>query len=277
MISASDMAYAVTALLECDVRAGDKDLQEDDHAPDAQVEESQYKDVDNDSEEDRALIASFNVAYDALNSNGSAALALAGNFGGQIEGGDLSSIVNGGDSSGTGLGSGIRLAIATQKAILSTAVSLVERKAINRLSHFRYAYLNATSNGTNGSNQYSSESSNEKQVHIFSKPLALTRLAHFLMEMHRANGKWTGARALPLVLIAEKPQTQSYIIAGFEISESQESMTKNEFKQRFENAATSMEGNIKFDSFDSNIVEVKSELVGRFIESLHYLIDSSAN
>ena len=272
MISASDVSHAVTALLECDVRSSGTNTQQNDHNLD-QEDVSPF--LDEEEDEERALVDSFNVAYDALNPNGSTSLSFAGNFGGDHEDGDFSTIVNGGDSAGSGLGSGIRLAIAMQKAVISTAVSLVERKAINRLSHFRYAYLNATSNGANGSNQFSNEASKEKQMHIFAKPLALTRLAHFLMDMHRVNEKWTGARALPLVLLAEKPQTQSYLIAGFEFPETQGSMVKNEFKQRFENAAISMDGHVKFDSFDSNIVEVKSELANRFIESLHYLIDSS--
>lgn len=273
MISASDMSHAVTALLECDVRSSSKNSQENDHNADSE-DASPF--LDEEEDEERALVASFNVAYDALNPNGSTSSSLAGSFGGDHEDGDFSTIVNGGETSGSGLGSGIRLAIAMQKAIISTAVSLVERKAINRLSHFRYAYLNATSHGANGSSQFSNEASKETQMHIFAKPLALTRLAHFLMDMHRVNDKWTGARALPLVLLAEKPQTQSYLIAGFEFPETQGSMVKNEFKQRFENAATSMDGDTKFDSFDSNIVEVKAELVNRFIESLHFLIDSTA-
>lgn len=272
-ISASDMSHAVTALLECDVRSSGKNTEQNDHNLDPE-DASPF--LDEEEDEERALVASFNVAYDALNPNGSNSLSLAGSFGGDHDDGDFSSIVNGGESSGSGLGSGIRLAISMQKAVISTAVSLVERKAINRLSHFRYAYLNATSNGANGSSQFSNEASKEKQMHVFAKPLALTRLAHFLMDMHRTNDKWTGTRALPLVLLAEKPQTQSYLIAGFEFPETQGSMVKNEFKQRFENAATSMDGHVKFDSFDSNIVEVKAELANRFIESLHFLIDSTA-
>jgi hypothetical protein len=39
-------------------------------------------------------------------------------------------------------------------------------------------------------------------------------------------------------------------------------------------AANSLEeGEFLFDSFDSNVIEVKSD-VSRFIEQLHYMIDS---
>lgn len=201
-------------------------------------------------------------------------------------------MVNGGEINGnTGLGAGVRLAIAVQKAIITTAVGLVERKAITRLSHFRYAYLHATSQGVNGSGHFQGGSSSNdnnggsgrdangngkanSNHHIFAKPLALTKLAHYLMDMHRANQKWTGTRALPLILLAEKPQTQSYLVVGFEYPDIKGSTKKNHFGERFEMAARSMEGNFKFDSFDSHVIEVKSGDVGRFVEKLHYMIDS---
>jgi len=35
-----------------------------------------------------------------------------------------------------------------------------------------------------------------------------------------------------------------------------------------------MKGTFKFDSFDSNVVEVDGNDVQRFIEQLHYMMDS---
>ncbi len=271
IISASDMSLAVTALIECEtgesqnVGGGDRAGHD-------------LEDVD---AEEQSLISSFNVAYDALNSNSSnstfASIGGTG-IGSSTEGTDLSSIVNGGDVMGkTGLGAGIRLAISVQKAILTTAISLVERKAITRLSHFRYAYLHATSHGSNGSTRFKggmSEDANKQNAHhIFSKPLALTKLAQYLMDMHRSNNKWTGTKSKPLILLAEKPQAQSYLVVGFEYPDIKGSVKKNSFGEKFALAANSMEGDFKFDSFDSNVVEVKGD-VGRFIEQLHYMIDS---
>ncbi len=264
------MSLAVTALLECDT-VQSKNING----------EKKGVDLDEEKEEERSLISSFNVAYDALNSNGSSsAFASLGSIGpgSSSEGTDLSTIVNGGDFTGnTGLGAGIRLAISVQKAIIATAVSLVERKAITRLSHFRYAYLHATSHGTNGSTRFKGgkhdDTNKQNTHHIFSKPLALTKLAHYLMDMHRSNNKWTGTRSKPLVLLAEKPQTQSYLVVGFEYPDIKGSTKKNSFGEKFELAGNSMEGDFKFDSFDSNVVEVKGD-VGRFIEQLHYMIDS---
>lgn len=277
LVSASDMSLAVTALLECDTHHSDK-------SKNAIAASSPA--LSDEEEEEQALLSSFNVAYDALNSNGSSA----------TEGSDLSTLVNGGNiTCNTGLGAGVRLAISVQRTIIATAVNLVERKAIDRLSHFRYAYLHATSRGVNGSKNFqgsTNQNGNSKyntskgggggdkdkhsQHHIFAKPLALTKLAHYLMDMHRCNNKWTGTKALPLVLLAEKPASQTYLVVGFEYPELKGSIQNNRFGRKFDMAARTMTGRIhyKFDSFDSNVVEVGAEDVSRFIEQLHYMIDS---
>ena len=169
-----------------------------------------------------------------------------------------------------------------QRSIISTAVSLVDRNAITRLRHFRYAYLTCTSAGENQTSrsdvvvQDPSRNSKDdaKKHHIFSKPLALTRLAQYLMNMHRENGKWAGAKARPLVLLAEKPSTQTYMVVGYEYPEHAGNFVKNKFGMNFELTAKSMNGTFKFDSFDSNVVEVAGSDVQRFVEQLYYLMDS---
>jgi cell division control protein 45 len=195
------------------------------------------------------------------------------------EGHDAASLVNGGNLSGnTGIGAGIRTAMSLQKNIISTARGLVDRDDIIRLRHFRYAYLSCTSAGENQTSRSdiirSSAKNDERKHHIFAKPLALSRLAHFLMDMHRENGKWTGAKARPLVLMAEKPQTGTYLVVGYEYPERAGNFVKNRFGNNFELTAKSMNGTFKFDSFDSNVVEVNGSDVQRFIEQLHYLMDS---
>jgi len=282
LLSAGDMSLAITALLECEANTSYDGSKENDDSDD-------NRGVTAEEKEERMLIASFNLAYDALNSNGAASSSFS-SLGGvegtstmEGEGSDLSNLVNGGEMAGSsGVGAGIRLAISLQKLIISTAVNLVERSAITRLSHFRYAYLHITSQGANGSSGFKSGGSakaTEKDlssypVHQFSKPLALTKLAHFLMDMHRANNKWTGTKARPLVLMAEKPQTQTYVVVGYEYPEERGENRKNRFGQNFEIAAKTMHGSFKFDSFESNVIEVKASDVQRFIEHLHYMMDS---
>ncbi len=237
--------------------------------------------------EDREMVEAFNVAFDALNSNGSttSATGTLTSMEGGVEGGDLSNLVNGGNMTGTtGLGAGIRLAMTLQRNIMATARGLVDRNAITRLSHFRYAYLNCSSGGGSSSSgpgarvvtPDSTKNNADKRntFHVFAKPLVLTKLAHFLMDMHRENGKWTGTKSRPLVLLAEKPRSNTYMVVGYEYPEEAGNVVRNKFGQNFEMAAKSMKGLFWFDSFDSNVVEVAAKDVQKFLENLHYLLEN---
>lgn len=245
------MSYAVTALLECDTPAT----------------QSSSNDNNPKNEEERDTLKSFNIAYDALNSNAAPDVLLS-------EGNAVSNLVNGGDMSGnTGLGAGLRLAMSLQKSIIATARSLDDRKAITRLRHFRYASITCTSQESQG--DIVNQDSDERDVNnIFARPLALTKLAHYLMDMYRGTGKWTGDKSRPLVIMAEKPRTQTYMVVGYEYPEDEGTAGKNRFGQNFELAAKTMKGTFRFDSFDSNVVEVNGKDVQRFIEQLHYMMDS---
>eukprot|EP00980_Cylindrotheca_fusiformis_P027920 scaffold22568_cov125-Cylindrotheca_fusiformis.AAC.17 len=272
LLSASDTSHAVTALLECETPAT--------VASEGVTEEDKNS---NAMDEDKIMIESFNIAYDALNSNTAPVVGLNGLI---VEGRDTSSLVNGSSLSGnTGLAAGLRLAMSLQKTIINTAVSLVDREAITRLRHFRYAYLTCTSAGenqtarsnlirTSTSNTSADDDTANNKSHVFAKPLALSRLAQYLMDMHRENGKWAGAKSRPLVLMAEKPRTGTYLVVGYEYPERSGTFIKNKFGNNFELTAKSMNGTFKFDSFDSNVVEVGGDDVQRFIEQLHYLMDS---
>lgn len=286
LLSASDMSYAVTALLECSAAAMEG-------GPAAEANANNDDDLlTEEDREDQEMVDAFNVAFDALNSKGSSAAAdgggaLLASAEGGVEGGDLTNLVNGGNMTGTtGLGAGIRLAMTLQRNIMSMACNLVERNAITRLSHFRYAYLNCGSGG-GGSKSGSSRvvtpdpnkngnddrGSRRSDFHVFAKPLVLTKLAHFLMDVHRENGKWTGTKSRPLVLLAEKPRSNTYMVVGYECPEESGDVVRNKFGQNFELTARSMRGTFWFDSFDSNVVEVAARDVQKFLEQLHYLME----
>lgn len=266
LLSASDTSYAVTALLEYEAPT---EATADDPAPP--------------DDEEKSSVEAFNNAYDALGTHMEPAGGPMRGMG--AEGSDASTLVNGGNLSATlGLGAGIRHAMTVQKSIIQTAVGLVERNAIPLLRHFRYAYV--TSSSVGGENQMSrtdlirsggnrnGSNGNDTRDHILSKPLALTRLAHYLMDMNRENGRWTGPKARPLVLIADRPRTGTCLVVGYEYPERAGNFVKNRFGKHFEMTAESMNGTFKFDSFDSNVVEVSGADVNRFLEQLHYLLDS---
>mmetsp|Transcript_25260 Transcript_25260/g.45441 ORF Transcript_25260/g.45441 Transcript_25260/m.45441 type:complete len:894 (-) Transcript_25260:174-2855(-) len=293
LLSASDMSYAVTALLECSAAAMDSGSSKENTTNDDDM-------LSEEDREDREMVEAFNVAFDALNSNGGSTSSANGGalttMEGGVEGGDLSNLVNGGNMTGTtGLGAGIRLAMTLQRNIMATARNLVDRNAITRLSHFRYAYLHSSSsrgggggggssssrkvvtpdnnNTSNNTKKDGSSSSSSTDYHVFAKPLVLTKLAHFLMDMHRENGKWTGTKSRPLVLLAEKPRSNTYMVVGYEYPEEAGNVVKNKFGQNFELAAKSMKGMFWFDSFDSNVVEVAGRDVQKFLEQLHYMME----
>jgi CDC45-like protein len=262
LVSASDTSHAVTALLERD-------------SPTSSAADKTSSEAD----DRKAMVDAFNCAYDSLSPHFEPS---SGVTSGSAEGYDTTTLVNGGNlSSSAGLGAGILQARALQNSITQLAVGLVERRAITLLRHFRYAYV--TSN-TVGETQFSrndiissnnaNNAGNDRRDHIFSKPLALTRLASYLMDMHRENGKWTGSKARPLVLIAEKPKSDTCLVVGYEYPERHGSHVRNNFGKHFEMTANSMNGTFKFDHFDSNVVEVAGADVQRFLEQLHYMLDS---
>jgi len=244
LLSAADTSHAATSLLESvDPIAGN---------------------------DDEALMKSFNIAFDALEAD-------APTQGFQsAAGGD--GLVNGGALSGNiGLGAGIRHAMSLQRKIVNTAANLIESNSITRLSHFRYAYLMATkSQSAQGSRRSSSTGTNQdhaEDMNTWARPLALCRLAHYLMNLNRENGKWTGPKARPLVLLAEKPNTGMFLVAGYEFPEQQGDSVRNKFGKHFQLAAQSMDGKFRFDSFESNVLEVSEKDSQRFMEQLHYLLE----
>jgi hypothetical protein len=289
LLSASDTSYAVTALLEYE-------------PPKSNEEHGDPSDKGGDV----SSIEAFNNAYDALGTHCSEPIGGTWKSTTTSEGYDASNLVNGGNLSTTyGIGAGLRYATVLQKSILQTAVGLMDRGAITLLRHFRYAHVSSSSSSSSGGgdrhqqghlhfrsndlisrgNRDNNETTRDNRGknnnggsnhhhNLFSKPLALTRLAHFLMDMNRENGKWSGPRARPLIMIADKPVTNTCLIVGYEYPERAGDHVKNTFGKHFETTAKSMNGRFRFDSFDSNVVEVDAGDAQRFMEQLHYLLDA---
>jgi len=252
----------------------------------------------------------FHAAYDAL--------------GNQTASSNTTAMVAGGRGGNQGNGTanlqmGIQWAKKLQALIITTAVSLVTRNAITRLRHFRYAYITCTTSSPTTSSSFSTSAgpaaernpenpqdntSNSgrtngngnnnnmaEQYHVLAKPLALTRLAHYLMDMHRANGKWVGEKGVrPLVLLAEQPATGTYLVVGYEMAERAGQLPANKFGQYFGYVAASFGATnhhpngeepdqpakavARLESFDAHVVEVASTHVQHFLEQLHYIMDS---
>jgi cell division control protein 45 len=215
-------------------------------------------------------MARVNMALDCMSTSGSSK-----------EGSDLNNLVNGGNVGQSGLSYGISIAKTNQQAIMSAAISLVEKSAIVTYKHFRFAYLHATSAGVNSSSISWGGANGADQTapnNPFANPNVLHKLSSFLMEMHRATGKWANRKAKPLILLAEVPQTQSYIVSAYNCPESRNAVTRNHFGDRFEQAAkrTGREGevSVKCERFDDWVVEVPMRLVTNFIQQLHLVMEA---
>lgn len=182
----------------------------------------------------------FNRALDALQSNAPPRVM-------DLQNED--NLVNGGNLTGNPLGYGLHLAMKLQKKIFAAAASLMERNAITSLAHFRYAYVG--------------------DEPVLAKPAVLTRLAQYLFQLHRVNGKWVGR---PLVLLAKDDDL--YTVAGYEYTEKAGDWVRNRWGQHFALAAQSMTGTFSF-GHDSHVIRVGTDDVQRFLEQLHYLLDSA--
>ena len=268
-LSASDMSYAVTALLEHEASDPNRDI------PASEKDQRQTS--------GKAVSAeAFNNAYEALGTHSEPMSGLLNGL--NNEGYDASNLVNGGNlSANVGLGAGLRRAMSLQKTIITTAAGLMERGSIALLRHFRYAHVTSSTVGGDLNRADLIQSSrnnagNEKRDHIFSKPLALTRLAHFLMDMNRENGKWTGTKSRPLILIADKPSTGMCLVVGYEFPDRAGELKDNRFGKYFERTAEAIGAamNVHFENFETNAIELNAGDVPRFMESLHVLLEGVA-
>lgn len=166
---------------------------------------------------------------------------------------------------------GIGRAKRLQVRMLDLAHSLIEQHKVVTLYHFRYAYITVTnSNASEMEGALPSLEDTKAEPHMFAKPLALSRVAHYLFDINAQNGRWVGDKARPLVLLAEDPIQQSHLVGGF-MHQSQ----TNRFKEHFRLAAESLQSDIRLeDAGDSHFCSVPSRQAQRFMEQLHYLMDS---
>lgn len=121
--------------------------------------------------------------------------------------------------------SGIKVAMELKQAIVRVGISIMERRLIVRVKHFRYVCLNVP----------------EREQELFANANVLTQLALFLLNVHRASGKWGGVKKpvkradvslgdgdvdeaeelsaaaksiVPLVLITRNPAQNCFLVVG---------------------------------------------------------------
>ena len=100
----------------------------------------------------------------------------------------------------------------------------------------------------------------------------LRRLGLYLMDTFRFS-KDGRKKSYPLVLAALNPGNATYIVAGLwsTLYRSEGSVVKNEFGQLFMRAATNTDARIRMASFDTSVMEIKSDDMNKFFANLSSL------
>ena len=163
------------------------------------------------------------------------------------------------------LQSGIEQAMETQTAIINQGTSLIDKRAIKVTTNFRYSII--TNDAIN-------------EVKFFHYPLALQKLANFVMQAYKKNrtNKFVDK---PFVLCVVNSITNRYIVLGvMEYSPDLPILTKkyatniyiyiyySNFGSKFRQAATQVHARVKHDSFETEIIEIEKDQILPFIEEL---------
>jgi cell division control protein 45 len=139
---------------------------------------------------------------------------------------------------------GIRCAKRVQQAIVREGSVMLERKSIVSQGAFRYAFLTHSSDAK-----------------YFARPLALSRLARFLVDARRT--KKTGSKSL--VLLALDEGSDSYLIVGVEGGGSN---VPSAFGNHFRRAAERARAQVKWHGWEASVVQVSRGEVERWEERM---------
>ncbi|KAF1336570.1 Cell division control protein 45, partial [Globisporangium splendens] len=187
--------------------------------------------------------------------------------------------------------SGIKVAMELKQAIVRVGISIMERKLIVRVKHFRYVCLNVP----------------EREQELFAHANVLTQLALFLLNVHRASGKWGGAAKkpqvkksengengengegeeenedelasaaksiVPLVLITRNPAQNCFLVVGITCPTNPGEIHRNTLGTAFKLAAGETGANFRQDGFTSAVMEIQMDEIQYFVEQLHNVLDA---
>lgn len=141
--------------------------------------------------------------------------------------------------------------MSLQRAVVQQSVTMMEKRSLTLFKHFRYSFIR----------------SSETDERLFTQPMALRKLAAFLIDVHRENGRWAGEKARPLVIMAER--TASYLVVGVTCPKKAGTVMKNRFGACFQLAAQQIQARARHDGFEASVMEINKEDVHDFIQALH--------
>ena len=213
---------------------------------------------------------------------------------------------------------GISNAIVIQKAIVRRATMLLEEgsDALHSMHRFYYTNINNISesgHGTSGGTVTSIATSNNRSHHrggstldvesgsqdidsIFTRPLVLARLGHFVMDVKRSlkkkEGGWVGNKLFPFFLLSKRKDRMLIVgvsplhsklgekegpdgVSNMSEAKIEYLRTLASFKHFYKLAAEDLNIDYKCDGFDSNIIEIAVEDAYDFIGNLDRLYRES--
>ena len=143
---------------------------------------------------------------------------------------------------------GLEHSIEVQQAIIRQGTQIIENKALNPSGPFLYGFV-----------------PDSPDLAHFVNPLSLIKLANFLVDTFREAGK----APKPLIMAALDKKADSYLVVGVSGAPRFGTVSKNMFGAAFVSAAESTGAAVRFDSWDSFIVDVGREDIAIFLERFH--------
>ncbi|GAM22092.1 hypothetical protein SAMD00019534_052670, partial [Acytostelium subglobosum LB1] len=143
---------------------------------------------------------------------------------------------------------GLKQAIYLQKEITRQLFSVIEKKIVVMSGPFRYALLPEGSD-----------------TRLFVHPMALTKLGLYIMDAYATMKKKTK----PFLVGALNENTGNYLLVGISSSHGSSSKQANVFGVNFLKVASSTNSLLKYQSFDTAVVEIEKLDMPKFIENLH--------
>jgi cell division control protein 45 len=135
-----------------------------------------------------------------------------------------------------------------QQIILHEATTILSHRLLRYGRRFRYVVLRHSSD----------------LAWLSNHPLSLTKLTLFLSEATRGSKR---ART-PLLLAAFQALTDTYLVVVWTSNAGGEESSRNCFGIAFRRAAQTVRARVKHDGFDSAMIEVKSEDLKGFLQTL---------
>ena len=128
---------------------------------------------------------------------------------------------------------------------------LLDKREIKVAQQFRYCII---------------ENSYLRDTSLFQYPLALMKLAQFIIDCHKE--KFAKAKHHPLVISVKNVQRKTNLVVAVTGPNRDSETTRNNFAKRFSTAASKCNMRVNFDSFESAMIEMRSQDWPEFIQEL---------